>query len=86
MTFPAIYTGMILCSVYCIANAWADRRYLPATLRMHWLLVVLNILAGAIYIAIGAKAMWDQSVWHFIILPTWIIVSMLAAAVIYRKH
>jgi hypothetical protein len=33
-TFPAIYASILLCGFYCFANTWADRRFLPQSLRM----------------------------------------------------
>ncbi|MEM8678945.1 MAG: hypothetical protein AAGF97_06320 [Planctomycetota bacterium] len=53
VTFPAIYAGMVMCGVYCFANPWADRRFLPRSLWMHWGWAVLNLMAGLIFTVIG---------------------------------
>ena len=50
---------MLTCGFFCLANLWADRRYLPREVRMNGLLVGLNILGGVIFILIGIKALWD---------------------------
>ena len=80
ITFPAMYTGMIMCGVFCLTNPWIDYRFLPSKLRMNRRLVALNLCAGMIFFLIGLKAMWDQSAWHFVILPSWVAGSMLVAA------
>ena len=79
VTFPAIYAGILMCGIYCLLNPWTDWRFLPAGLRMHWLLIALNVCAGVIFFVIGINAMRDQTAWHFLILPCWIGGSMLIA-------
>ena len=44
-------------------NVWSDRRFLPPSLRMNWLLLALNTVAGVIFLALGCKAYWDHSGW-----------------------
>ena len=59
VTPAAIYTGVLSCAFYCLANPWMDWRFLPAALRMPAPLVVLNLLAGIAFMAMGVKALWD---------------------------
>ena len=59
VTPAGVYTGVLTCGFFCLANLWADRRYLPREVRMNGLLVGLNILGGVIFILIGIKALWD---------------------------
>lgn len=82
VTFPAIYASILMCGFYCLVNPWVDWRFLPAPLRMNRVLVVLNLGAGVLFCLIGFKAMWDQTWWHFVILPVWILGAMFFARVL----
>ena len=84
VTFPAIYSGILMCGVFCIANIWADWRFLPPALRMNRALVALSLIAAAIFTFIAVKAMWKDTWWHFIILPVMLGVSMLVVRWIHR--
>ena len=86
LTFPAIYTGILMCGFYCLVNPWVDWHFLPAPLRMNKLLVVLNLVAGVIFCIIGVKAMWDQTMWHFVLLPGWMLASMLVAYLLRSRY
>ena len=59
VTPAAIVSGVLSCGVYCLVNPWMDKCFLPAPLRMSKVLVVMNIVAGIIFTAIGLKAFWD---------------------------
>jgi hypothetical protein len=59
VTPVGIYTGVLACSFYCLANPWVDRRFLPPALRMPMAMVVLNGIAGVVFLAAGSKALWD---------------------------
>ena len=59
VTPAAIYTGVLTCGFYCLANPWMDRRFLPPGLRMPTPLALLNIVSGIIFVALGLKALWD---------------------------
>jgi len=84
VTFPAIYAGILMCGVFCIANIWADWRFLPPALRMNRALVALSLIAAAIFTFIAVKAMWKDTWWHFVILPVMLGVSMLVVRWIHR--
>jgi len=86
ITFPAIYAGVGMCGLYCFINAWADWKFLPQPLRMSKWLALLSILAGILFVTIGAKAMIDsRNPWHLVVLPVWIAGSLLAASVTSAK-
>jgi len=84
ITFPAIYTGILMCGLFCLINPWADWRFLPEGLRLNGGLLLLNVVAGMIFCIIGVKAMWDQSWWHAVILPGWILGSLFLAYLLRR--
>ena len=59
VTPAAIYTGVLTCGFYCLANPWMDWRFLPVALRMSGWLVFANVMAGWIFLIVGLKALWD---------------------------
>lgn len=50
----------LTCGIWCFAMIWADRKMLPAQLRMNKLWLILNTLAGAVMTGFGGKAFWDS--------------------------
>jgi hypothetical protein len=63
LTPANLFTGVLGCGLICLMNVWSDRRFLPPSLRMNWLLLSLNTVAGVIFLALGCKAYWDHSGW-----------------------
>ena len=81
VTPAAIYTGVLTCGFYCLANPWMDRRFLPAALRMSSWLVVANVVAGVTFVAVGLKALWDYGQFgSFLTLAAMLIVSIILAS------
>ncbi|MEP0844566.1 MAG: Nramp family divalent metal transporter, partial [Phycisphaerae bacterium] len=56
---PAAVVGTLTCGLWCFATIWADRRFLPAGLRMNGAWVVLNVLAGGTLVVFGGRAVLD---------------------------
>ena len=56
---PAALIGTITCGIWCFAMIWADRTSLPRPLRMNAAWAVLNLVAGAILVAFGLRAIVD---------------------------
>lgn len=56
---PAAVVGTLTCGLWCFATIWADRRFLPAGLRMNAAWIVLNIIAGTVLAGFGTKAIVD---------------------------
>ncbi len=54
-----LFTGVLSCGLICCLNLWMDRRYLPIGLRMPLWLVLLNLIAGLLFLALGLKGYWD---------------------------
>ena len=54
-----LFTGVLACSFICILNPWMDRRFLPKSMRMNWLLAVLNCVGGVFFGILGATAYWQ---------------------------
>jgi Mn2+/Fe2+ NRAMP family transporter len=59
ITPVGLFTGVLACGFICVLAFWADRRYLPAGLRMGLPLAGLNLLAGIVFIGLGVKSFWD---------------------------
>jgi Mn2+/Fe2+ NRAMP family transporter len=59
ITPAGIYSGVLGCGFYCFANPWMDWRFLPRPMRMPGALVILNVLSGIAFTAMGLKALWD---------------------------
>ena len=54
------FTGVFACGLLCFLMPWIDRRFLPNSLRMHWSLVILNFVSGAIFLGLGIKWYWEN--------------------------
>ena len=59
VTPAGIFTGVIGCGLYCLANPWVDRRFLPPNLRMPKSLALLNIFGGLVLSLAGFRALWN---------------------------
>ncbi len=55
-----LFTGVFACGLLCWLMPWIDRKFLPRPLRMSPLLVMLNIVAGAIFLVLGLRAYWEN--------------------------
>jgi len=86
----SIYTGVLTCGFYCLLNPWMDWKFLPPGLRMNKLLVLLNLIAGVLFVVLGIKASWDDwwytdQKWHaYLLLGGLLSGTMLAAARLRR--
>ncbi len=81
VTPAAIYTGVLTCGFYCLANAWMDRRFLPVTLRMPRWLFGANIASGLIFVAVGLKALWDYGQFRsYLTLAVLLVASIILAS------
>lgn len=80
VTPAAIYTGVLTCGFYCLANAWMDWRFLPRGLRMPRWLVVANIVSGSIFVAVGLKALWDYGQFRSYLTLTALLVASIILA------
>lgn len=56
---PAALFASLGCGLWCFAMIWADRKYLPAGLRMRALGIGLNLVAGLVLTAFAATAIFD---------------------------
>ena len=67
LTPANLFTGVLGCGLLCLLNLWIDRRFTPAKLRMPVLLALLNLVAGLVFLVLGAKGYWDDaSRWYSI--------------------
>ena len=81
VTPAGIYTGVLLCGFYCLANIWSDWKFLPKELRMPGFLVAANLAAGLAFTGMGLKAIWDyDQIRGFVILAVLLSGSMLVAS------
>ena len=85
LTPANLFTGVLACGLICLLNLWMDRKFLPAGLRLPRWLMLLNLLAGVIFLCLGIKGYWDhESRWYAIgsmlsILAAGLIVSGVAS-------
>jgi hypothetical protein len=61
LTPANLFTGVMACGLICWLSAWTDSRFLPKGLQIGNTLRVLNLSAGAIFLALGIKGYWDHS-------------------------
>lgn len=59
ITPAALVGGVFTCGLWCLAMLWADRRFLPRSLQMPWLLWLLVAVSGVVLTALGVKGIWD---------------------------
>lgn len=64
LLIPAnLFTGILCCGLICLLNPWMDRRFLPRSLGMPTWLRLLNLVAGAVFVALGLKGYVDHGGW-----------------------
>jgi Mn2+/Fe2+ NRAMP family transporter len=61
ITPATLFTGLLSCGFVCLLAPWADRRFLPAALRMNRPLAALNGVSGLIFLGLGIKSYWDYA-------------------------
>jgi len=88
LTPANLFTGVLGCGIVCLCNIWADRRFLPASLRMSWPLALLSAVGGVIFLALGLKAYLDDraGVTAFAILAGTLALGFIAAALLRKKQ
>jgi hypothetical protein len=59
VTPAAIFGGVLTCGLWCLLMVWTDRRFLPAPLRMGWLLLLLNLFSGLFLTGWGVRGAID---------------------------
>jgi hypothetical protein len=55
ITPAALFGGVLTCGMWCLLMVWADYRFLPAPLRMGWILRLLNIFSGLLLTGWGIR-------------------------------
>ena len=81
VTPAAIYTGVLTCGFYCLANPWMDWRFLPVALRMPGWLIFANVMAGLIFVIVGLKALWDYGQFgSYLTLAALLVASIILAS------
>jgi hypothetical protein len=58
-----LFTGVFACGVICLLNPWIDRK-LRAEHRMPLVLVGLNLIGGAVFVAVALRSYWDLAQWQ----------------------
>lgn len=74
-----LFTGVFGCGVICLLNPWIDRR-LPPQHRLPPLLIVLNLLGAAAFLAVGVRGYWEYASWRAIAVLGGTYLSGLAVA------
>ena len=60
LTPANLFTGVLGCGIVCLLNVWMDRRFLPCGLRMNRPLLLISVVGGALFVALGLKAYADD--------------------------
>ena len=55
-----LFTGVLACGVFCIANYWIEKKTIPSALRSHGFIQFMYLFAGAIFFVLGIKGYWDN--------------------------
>ena len=80
LTPANLFTGVLACGTIALTALWIDARWLPAKLRMPWLLWLINAVGGVLFTALGLKAYWDNGgPTSFMMLAGTIVVGWCAA-------
>jgi len=62
MTPANLFTGVLSCGLLCFILPWMDWRFLPKPLRLSKPLLLLNCVAGVIFLYLGLRGYWDSEV------------------------
>ena len=60
LTPANLFTGVLLCGLLCLLVRWMDVTGLPKPLRMPAWLLLLNLVAGVVFLGLGLKGYWDN--------------------------
>ena len=55
-----LFTGVLVCGLFCLLLSWMDSKFLPKALRMSFWLWCLNLVAAAIFLALGIMGYWTN--------------------------
>jgi hypothetical protein len=55
-----LFTGVLACGLFCLLLPWIDHKFLPKALRMPFWLLCLNLIAAAVFIALGIMGYWTN--------------------------
>jgi hypothetical protein len=81
LTPANLFTGVLACGLVCLLAVWADYKWLDRADRMPMFLVVLNVLGGVGFLALGIKGYLDyQSHYAWLIFAGTIGVGFVGAA------
>ena len=58
----AIIGGVFTCGLWCFAMIWTDRRFLPKSLQMSPVLLILTIFSGTFLTGLGMLSIWKEYV------------------------
>jgi len=56
----AIVGGVLTCGLWCFAMIWTDRRFLPKSLQMGPLLLILTAFSGTMLTGLGLFTIWQE--------------------------
>jgi len=87
MLTPAnLFTGVFGCGLICLFNVWMDYRFLPHTLRPPKTTILLSLVAGLVFLALGLRGSWDHSGWTaFSVLAVTLALGWVAAWLVSRR-
>jgi len=63
----AIIGGVFTCGLWCFAMIWTDRRFLPKSLQMGPILLILTLISGTFLTVLGISSIWKEYFEHFFV-------------------
>ncbi len=82
LTPANLFTGVLMCGVFCFLNLWMDKKYLPRPLRMPVWLMLLNLVSFFVFLVLGVKGYWEHESREYALwsLPVMLGIGVVGAA------
>lgn len=86
LTPANLFTGVLACGFVCLLSVWADFKWLAAGDRLPISLIILNCIAGLLFLALGIKAYIDIGSWTALAIFVGTICAGFVAAILLRAR
>jgi hypothetical protein len=86
LTPANLFTGVLACGFVCLLSVWADLKWLSAADRLPIPLIILNGIAGVLFLVLGIKAYIDIGSWIAVAIFLGTICAGFVAAVLLRAR
>jgi len=55
-----LFTGVLSCGVFCLANLWFEKKHTPPQLQSPVWIQIMYVFAGLVFLVLGVKGYWDN--------------------------